>query len=181
MKTSNDTHILNIAVNGLVMLAGGGLGLYFGSFYGLNLFSGFIIGLVAGITAILLYRAVNKIISKWLGSELGRRTTSRTLRKELKHNINRAIYLKRIGDYQGALKTVNLIIMIDPNFSEALLLKAQVLWEGFENHRAASPIIGQILMTTSKEDAIHQQALWLATDIEDALEGMDGNAAAGMN
>jgi hypothetical protein len=181
MINQNNKITVTVALYGLAMLAGGGLGVSIGSFYGLRLASGFMIGMLMGFMALILCKVIKKGISLMIGSEFGGRTASRSLRDELKHSINQVRYLKKNGDFQNALKTVNLIVMIDPNFPEALLLKAQILWEGFENHRAASPIIGQVLMTTSTEDAIHQQALWLATDIEDAREGVDCKAASGVN
>ena len=174
-------YIVNLIIYGLAMLAGGGLGASIGIFYGLSFLSAFLIGILMGFMALVLCTAIKKIISLMIGSEFGGRTASRTLREELKNNINQAHYLKRNRDFQNALKTINLVVMIDPNYPEALLLKAQILWEGFENHRAAGPVIGQVLMSTRREDAIHQQALWLATDIEDALERTSGKAAANMN
>jgi hypothetical protein len=177
----NNKYSVTLTIYGLAILTGGGVGASIGSFYGLGLSSGFLIGIFMGFMALVLCKAIKKGISLIIGPEFGGRPASRTLRAELKQSINQAHYLKRNGDFQNALKTVNLIITIDPNFPEALLLKAQILWEGFENHRAANPIIGQVLMMTSKEDAIHQQALWLATDIEDACEEPDRKAAAEMH
>jgi len=157
----------------LMLLVGGGFGYFYGLYYGQNGFSGIMIGLTAGLAAFGLSQAVKKVIGKLFNVVGGGRTSQPVLRGELKKNINQANYLKRSGDFQNALKTINLIIEIDPDFPEALLLKAQILWEGFDNQKAAIPIIGQVLMTTNKEDAVHQHALWLATDIDDSLAGID--------
>jgi hypothetical protein len=169
MINSKRKDAVYILAAGITLFTGAGLGAYFGVYIGLNPFAGIAIGATAGMLAWGLSTAIKKMIGKFCLWEFRRRTLSGSLREGLKNNMNQARYLKRSGDYANALKTINLIIRIDPDFPEALLLKAQILWEGFENHRAANPLIGQVLMTTSKEEALHQSALWLATDIEDAL------------
>lgn len=169
MASNQKKYKTNVVGCVLSLLVGGGFGYYYGLYYGQNGSCGLMIGLTAGLAAFGLSQAVKKAIGKLFNIAGGGRTSQRALRGELKKNINQANYLKRSGDFQNALKTINMIIEIDPGFPEALLLKAQILWEGFDNQKAAIPIIGQVLMTTNKEDAVHQRALWLATDIDDAL------------
>jgi len=157
----------------LTLMVGCGFGYYYGLHHGQNGFIGLMIGVTAGMVAFGISMAIKTTIGKLFNAVGGGPTSHRVMRGELKKNINQANYLKRSGDYHNALKTVNLIIQIDPGYPDALLLKAQVLWEGFDNKKAAIPIIGQILMTTNKEDAVHQRALWLATDIDDSLIDLD--------
>jgi len=62
-----------------------------------------------------------------------KRAAQWTAREQLKGDLNQANYYKRKEDFQKALKTVNRIMDMDPNYPEALYLKAQMLWEGFQN------------------------------------------------
>jgi len=48
-------------------------------------------------------------------------------------------------EYDQALKAVNNILNRDPEFSEALFIKAQILWEGFKNSAAAKGNLKKII------------------------------------
>ena len=174
MTSDNRNYSVNAVGCVLMLIVGGGFGYYYGLRYGLNGFSGLMIGMTAGMVAFGVSMVIKKTIGKLFNAAGGGHTSQHALRGELKKNINQAKYLRRNGDYQNALKTINLIIKIDPGYPEAQLLKAQILWEGFNNPKAAIPIIGQVLMTTHREDAVHQRALWLATDIDDSLADTEG-------
>jgi len=54
-----------------------------------------------------------------------------TLREQLEGNLTQARVSKTHKDFASALATLETILARDPDFPEALLLKAQVLWEGF--------------------------------------------------
>lgn len=169
MIDTNKKYVNNAGVWVLALLFGGGLGTYFGLYYDLSVLTGLIIGLTTGMAAFGLTRGIKKMVAMLGNTPSKGHTMRKSLRDELQHNIHQASYLKRSGDYQNALNTANLILKIDPDFPEALLLKAQILWEGFQNEKAASAIVGQVLMMTRKADAIHQRALWLATDMDDEI------------
>ena len=65
-------------------------------------------------------------------------------REQLDGDLNTAKYYKMRKEFDQALKTVNRILEIDPDFSGALFLKAQILWEGFENPTAAKGYLEKV-------------------------------------
>jgi len=54
-----------------------------------------------------------------------------TLREQLEGELTRARVSKTNRDFEDALATLESVLAQDPDSPEALLLKAQVLWEGF--------------------------------------------------
>jgi hypothetical protein len=61
--------------------------------------------------------------------------------------------------YDQALKTVNNILKRDPEFTEALFIKAQILWDGFENSAAAKANLKKITeIKIDKDESIHRWA-----------------------
>jgi hypothetical protein len=55
----------------------------------------------------------------------------------------------------------------DPGFTEALFLKAQILWQGFEDHEAAKQCLLKIIMTEPDKKAVfHRWALNLYGEIQ---------------
>jgi hypothetical protein len=67
---------------------------------------------------------------------------------------------------------VNRILEIDPDFSGALFLKAQILWEGFENPTAAKGYLEKVIeMKQDKNETIHR---W-ASNLYDELSEIEKN------
>ena len=58
-------------------------------------------------------------------------------REQLRGDLNTVKHHKMRKEYDQALKAVNDILKKDPDFSEALFYKAQILWEGYKNIAAA--------------------------------------------
>ena len=80
-------------------------------------------------------------------------------REQLQGDLNTVKHHKMRKEYDQALKAVNSILKVDPDFSEALFLKAQILWEGFENLAAAKGYLKRIKkLKKNKDDAIHRWA-----------------------
>lgn len=93
-------------------------------------------------------------------------------REQLAGDLNVAKHQKMKKEYDLALKTVNNILKIDPDFSEALLLKAQILWKGFENLAAAKGYLKRIIeKKKDKDETIHR---W-ASNLYDELTEMEKN------
>ena len=72
--------------------------------------------------------------------------------------IHKIKYSKRMGHFEQALQMVNNLLHQDPDNSEAILLKAQILWEGFENGPTAKGCLNRIRELTSEEDRFHRWA-----------------------
>jgi len=73
-------------------------------------------------------------------------------REQLGGDLNTVKYYKMRKEYDQAFKTVNNILNKDPEFSEALLIKAQILWEGFKNSAAAKGNLKKIIEIKKDKD-----------------------------
>jgi tetratricopeptide (TPR) repeat protein len=63
----------------------------------------------------------------------------------LEGDLTTARVSKADKDYAKALATLETILARDPDFPDALLLKAQVLWEGFADEPEARKCVIRIL------------------------------------
>lgn len=89
-------------------------------------------------------------------------------REQLEGDLNTVKYYKMRKEYDQALKAVNNILNRDPEFSEALLIKAQILWEGFENSASAKGNLKKIIETKKgKDEPIHR---WASTLYDELTE-----------
>ena len=96
-------------------------------------------------------------------------------REQLEGDLNTVKYYKMRKEYDQALKTVNNILNKDPEFSEALLIKAQILWEGFENSATAKANLKKITgIKIDKDEPIHR---W-ASNLYDELTEIEKNKEA---
>ena len=97
----------------------------------------FVLDKFSGSTSSLIYGGSN---GTWSEREL------------LEGDLNMVKYYKMRKEYDHALKAVNHILNKDPEFSEALLIKAQILWEGFKNSAAAKANLNKIMEMKKEED-----------------------------
>jgi hypothetical protein len=80
--------------------------------------------------------------------------------KKLASDLNVVRYHKLCHRFDDALLTIGEVLAKDPDFVEALLLKAQILWEGFEDGKAARGCLLKILAVEPDEKAVfHRWAL----------------------
>ena len=74
-------------------------------------------------------------------------------------------------DYEGALVKLEDILARDPDFPEALFLKAQILWEGFQDRTAAKACLMRVIKIESDKKAmLHRWALNLHREINIPIE-----------
>ena len=119
--------------------------LFFGLFFPLCVIGALIVGIKGIAIAFIASLAISPVVTFALGrfssnvASLiyggGHRTWNE--REQLDGDLNTAKYYKMKKEFDQALKSVNRILEIDPDLSEALFLKAQILWEGFENPTVA--------------------------------------------
>lgn len=155
----------------IALFMGGAFGFFYGVRYWGNGLQGSIVGLIIGIFAYFLGRTIMNVFAKVFGSLAGERTAHWTIREQLQGDMDQALHCKRRKEYPKALNIVNKIIHLDPNFPDALFLKAQIVWEGFRNHKAAKSNIKTIMnLVKDEKETIYQWALSLSKEIDEALE-----------
>jgi tetratricopeptide (TPR) repeat protein len=78
----------------------------------------------------------------------------------LSGDLNVVRYHKLCHRFDDALIKIEEILARDPDFAEALFLKAQILWEGFEDRKAARKCLLKIMAVEPDENAVfHRWAL----------------------
>jgi tetratricopeptide (TPR) repeat protein len=88
----------------------------------------------------------------------GRRTS--TLREQLAGDLNIVRFHKMNQRFDRALETVEEVLEKDPDFPEALFLKAQVLWDGFEDYAGTRQCLQRVMEVSPDEKAaFHRWAL----------------------
>ncbi len=79
--------------------------------------------------------------------------------------LNEVRLSKREERFEEALIKLEAVLAKDPDFPEALFLKAQVLWEGFNQKAEAKSCLSNIMMLTDKEDTYHNWAASLYREL----------------
>ena len=155
------------------------LGLYIGYVYwGLSgAVSGMVIAAIAGlaISALVMFLmdaasgAASRLIS-------GRREAVWTIREQVQGSLSQARFNKENKDYPAALTFVNQVLQKDPDFSDALFLKAQILWEGFGLSKAAIQFLEKTLSLENENKMLQNQASLLHSDLS-VLEDRSDNSS----
>lgn len=97
----------------------------------------------------------------------GRRTIG--VRERLSGDLNVVRYHKLCNRFDEALIKIEEVLARDPDFPEALFLKARLLWEGFEDSKAARECLLKIIKVETDEKAVFRRwALNLYREIEGA-------------
>ena len=100
------------------------------------------------------------------GSLYGGRKANWSIREQLSANLSQAKHLKGKNDFNKAIITINQALKQDPNWPEALFIKAQIVWEGFENAHAAKKYLKKVIKSTTEEDELNEQAMELFKTLE---------------
>lgn len=97
---------------------------------------------------------------------MGRKTIG--LRERLTGDLNVAKHHKLCGRFDEALIKIEDILAKDPEFSEALFLKAQILWEGFGDSEAAKQCLLRIIkVEPDKQAQFHRWAMSLYREMSE--------------
>ncbi len=87
-------------------------------------------------------------------------------REQFAGTLNQARYQKMCNDFTEARITIDSVLAREPNFPEALLLKAQIIWEGFQDAVGAKECLIEILrVEPNKKSPFHRWALSLYKEI----------------
>ena len=84
----------------------------------------------------------------------------RLLQKQrLAGELDKIRYSKRQKDFHKALSQVNDVLAREPDFPEALFLKAQILCEGFGNAAGAERHLEKVVQLVDEKEPLHQWVL----------------------
>lgn len=88
-----------------------------------------------------------------------------SIREQTAGTLKAVKVLKMNKDYKKALDMVNSILEKDPDFYEAMVVKAQILSEGFENREGAKKYLKIVMENTDKTENLHSWAVSLSDQI----------------
>jgi tetratricopeptide (TPR) repeat protein len=137
---------------------------------------GAIIGLmIAAVVSAMIGSATSIITGKISGSAinafygLGRRTFG--LREQLAGDLNVVRHHKLFNRFDEALIKIEDVLAKDPDFPEALFLKAQILWQGFEDLKAARQCLLRIIkVEPDKKSLFHRWAMNLYREMSEKAQ-----------
>ena len=75
--------------------------------------------------------------------------------------------------FDDALLKIEAVLAKDPDFPEALFLKAQILWEGFEDRQAAKECLLKIIKVEPDKKAVFRR--WALSFYGELSEGKRQN------
>jgi tetratricopeptide (TPR) repeat protein len=76
-------------------------------------------------------------------------------RQELSAYLAKAKFSKGNGRFKDALSIINEVLDKDPDFPDALYLKGQILWEGFENSVESKKLFSRVMQLLSTEEELY--------------------------
>jgi len=124
--------------------------------------SGAVVGLLAAILVSAMIGSATSILSDVLGEGavntlygLGRKTMG--LRERLAGDLNVVRYHKLCNRFDQALLALEEVLAKEPDFPEALFLKAQILWEGFDDREGAKNSLVKIIKVAPDEKAVFRR------------------------
>ena len=82
----------------------------------------------------------------------------RGVREQLAGDLERVRHLNRQGRYAEAMDIVEEILERDPDFPEALALKARIFWDGFGNAADAWKVLRRLMQVVPKDDPQYRWA-----------------------
>ena len=150
-------------------LAFGFLGFIFGLVFGGVLYG--LLGLIGGAIVALFISLIMIFLADKIGGLAGivyrGFNPGWKLREKLAGDINQVRNHKMHKRFNKALRIVNEVLDQDPEFPEALFLKAQILWEGFEKADEAKVCLKKVMEVTTRDDTFHH---WASTLFDEVYE-----------
>uniref|UniRef100_UPI004056C8B5 tetratricopeptide repeat protein n=1 Tax=Candidatus Electrothrix sp. TaxID=2170559 RepID=UPI004056C8B5 len=93
-------------------------------------------------------------------------TVLSTLRDQFAGDVERIRILKRESRFTEALELAEMVLTRDPEHPEALLLKAQILYEGLSKYSAANACLSKILaMDPAPDEKLRNWAISLRKEV----------------
>jgi hypothetical protein len=112
-----------------------------------------------------------------LGSFLSFRwsRTAISPRQRLAGKLDKSRYLKTQAEFTRALEIVNDVLGEDPDFPDALFLKAQILREGFDNLDAAKGYLTKVMALSDPAETIHRWARNYYREVDESVTYKEQN------
>ncbi len=109
------------------------------------------------------------MVTEKIGGTAGRlfkgRPSNWSIREQLAGTLHEVRFLSREERYEEALVKLEAVLAKDPDFPEALFLKAQIIWEGFNQKDEAKLYLCRVIKLTDKDDTYHNWAASLYRDL----------------
>ncbi len=140
----------------------------------LAVFGGLMGLLIAAVVNIPLAFVISSITGK-AGASLGRlfyggRKPTWTMQEKFQGDVDQVMFLKRQKQFPQALQKVNEILNQEPEFAEALFLKAQILWEGYESANGARRYLDMAKDFVSPEEHLYRWIFGYQERINDEVK-----------
>jgi len=120
----------------------------------------YIIVMLCVIPFSILYALfVDRIGSGLANTLLGWTSGKTNLSEQLSADLARARFSKGRGQFREAIIIINEVLEKHPDFPEARLLKAQIVWEGLGNKELALRNLDRVMELVEDSDPIHRWAL----------------------
>ena len=88
-------------------------------------------------------------------------------RETLSADFEKAKSSKRSGEFEKAIGIIDQVLEKDPDFPDALYLKARILWEGFEKRQEASECLMNVMRLVPQEDTLHR---WASSFLKEIID-----------
>lgn len=128
--------------------------------------------LILPVPVIILVLLVNRFIAPLISRAftegvMGHGRTLRDLRDQLSGELSKAQILKREGRFDEALSTINNYLDQDPDFPEAIFLRAQIYYDGFKDFKNARKDLMAVIKATPREHELNRWAYNFYTEIRE--------------
>ncbi len=145
---------------GVIMVVLGGLGAFYGYRFGgkPGIAAGAAAGAAVGLVAGLIIRRFTASVGGAAGGLFSGNEPKWTLREQLGADLSQARHLATNERYNDAIRKLNAILEQDPEFPEALLLKARIVWEARENLDAAKRLLRKVISLAPETGALNREA-----------------------
>jgi tetratricopeptide (TPR) repeat protein len=88
-------------------------------------------------------------------------------RETLSADLEKAKSSKRDGEFKEAIEIIDRVLEKDPDFPDALYIKARILWEGFENRQDASECLQNVMRLVPEGDTLHR---WASSYLKEIID-----------
>jgi tetratricopeptide (TPR) repeat protein len=116
-----------------------------------------------------LYVYLVEKIGSALGTFLGWSSKKVSPREVFAADLARARHSKGAGRFEEALSIIDEVLIKDPEFPEALYLKATILWEGFRNRPESTTCLKKVLGLVKSHETLHRWALNYYQDVKNPV------------